>query len=237
MSINKEKALAKINKDFESYSNQILRQLRLLENIINTDFINSDSQLIPEDIYEEIKKREKEIDKFEVKISEDVLSIIVLFNPVASELRQLMAYYRLSSIMERIADMIFNIARYIKKIKSPELYKKFSGTISDMLVISINMVEKSLLAFNTSDIEYAIWTIKNDDIVDDLNRSFVKKLIKSEFPEMKSKAELSTFISLRSIVSNIERIADNATNIAEAAIFAIEGRDVRHKKINKIERR
>ncbi len=229
MSINKQRALTKINKDFEIYSNLILRQLRLLENIVNKDFINSDS-LIPEDIYEEIKKRETEIDNFEVKISEDVLSIIVLYNPFASELRQLMAYYRLSSIMERIADMIFNIARYIKKIKSPELYKKFSGAISDMLVISINMVEKSLLAFNNHDIEYAIWTIKNDDVVDDLNRSFVKKLIKSDIPEMKSRAELSTFMSLRSIVSNIERIADNATNIAEAAIFAIEGKDVRHKK-------
>ncbi len=237
MSINKDKAIANIKKDFEAYSNLILRQLSLLENIINTDFINNDSQLVPGEIYEEIKKREKEIDKFEVKISEDVLSIMVLYSPVASELRQLMSYYRLSTVLERIADMIFNIARHIKKLKAPEIYKKFSGSISDMLVISINMVEKSLLAFNNNDINYAIWTIKNDDVVDDLNRSFVKKLIKSEIPELRSKSELSTFISLRSIVSNIERIADNATNIAEAAIFAIEGRDVRHKKINKIEKK
>ena len=232
MNIKKEKAFEQIKKDFDSFSNIVLRQLRLLENVVNDDFISTSSKLMPEEIYEEIKKRELEIDKFEVKICEDVLNIIVLYNPVASDLRQIMAYYRMSSILERIGDMAINVVRYIDKIKSPGMYKDFSSAISDILVISINMVEKSLLAFNNNDMDYAIWTIKNDDIVDDLNRSFVKKLLKKDMPKLNTKADLSTFMNLKSIVSNIERIADNATNIAETAIFLIEGTDIRHKKID-----
>jgi phosphate transport system protein len=55
-------------------------------------------------------------------------------------------------------------------------------------------------------------------------------------PKIKSQSVLSTYISMKSIVSNIERIADNATNIAEAAIYSIEGKDVRHKRIEKIKK-
>ncbi len=229
MSIKKENAFKQLNIDFNNYSSLVLQQLKSLEKIVNTA-----ETTIPEEVYNNIKAVEKEIDKYEVKLSDDVISIIMLYSPVASELRQIIAYYRISLNIERIGDKIINVVKYINRIENPKMYIGFAETISDILTISISMVEKSLLAFTNNDLDYAIWTIKNDDVVDELNHSFIKKAIKKNSAKIKTQEELSEFIYLRSIVSNIERIADNATNIAEAAIYSIEGKDVRHKKtINK----
>lgn len=229
MSIKKEKAFVQLKKDFSSFTNLVFKQLRQLENVIN-----SESIILSDEVYHTIKKQEKEIDKFELKITEDVISIIVLYNPVANELRQLMALSRMTANLEKIGDLIINIIRDIRKIEDEKLYLKFSDTINDILIISISMVEKSLFAYNNNDMDYAIWTIKNDDIVDEIHHSFRRKIVKNKLLNVKSQEEVSTLILLMSIVSNIERIADKATNIAEAAIFAAIGKDVRHKDINKI---
>jgi len=231
MSIKKEEDIQKVKKDFEEYSNLILIQLKFLQKIIK-----SESNIVPDDIFKEIKKHEKEIDKFEVKVSEKVINTIVLHNPVASELRQLMACYRMSVNMERIGDLVLNIVRYIKKIEDTKLYTDFIDAIDNILLSSIGMVEKALLSFANDDIEYAIWTIKNEEIVDELNHSFIKNVIKKTYPKEKSQAKLSTFLTMKSIVSNIERIADNATDIAEATIYSLEGKDIRHKSIKKIDK-
>jgi len=93
------------------------------------------------------------------------------------------------------------------------------------------MVNKALLAFTNDDKEYAIWTIKNDAVVDEINKKMLKKAIKKSSGDDKNKQLLMSFISMNSMVTNIERIADHATNIAEAAIYSIEGKDIRHKEI------
>ena len=95
---------------------------------------------------------------------------------------------------------------------------------------SSNMVNKALLAFTNDDKEYAILTIKNDAVVDEINKKMLKKAIKKGSSSDENKQILMSFISLNGMVTNIERIADHATNIAEAAIYSIEGKDIRHKK-------
>ncbi|TCO10830.1 phosphate signaling complex PhoU family protein [Natronoflexus pectinivorans] len=227
MSVKKEKALADLNKEFESYSNLLLKQLRLLETIIETD-----GGTVSDEHFNEIKKNEKEIDKFEVKLSDDIINIIVLYNPMAAELRLLMAMYRTSLNVEKIGDMVANIIRNIKKADDVKAFQNHTEAILDILIISINMVEKSLLALRNNDMDYAVWTIKNDDVVDELHRSFAKRITKKQLPNVKSQSEIKTFINLLNIVSYIERIGDNATNIAEAAIYSSMGKDVRHKHVN-----
>jgi phosphate transport system protein len=227
MNTKKETAFAQLNKEFDVYSNLLLKQLRLLETIFEADSSN-----LLERHFKDIKNHEKELNNFEIKISENVINLIVLYSPVATELRQLMATYRVSLNIEKIGDLVTNIVKEIKKIDDPKLFVNFSETIGDILLISINMVEKALFALNNKDMDYAVWTIKNDDVVDELHRSFIKKIIKNYLPNVKSQPELKTFINLMSIVTNIERIADNATNIAEAAIYSSVGKDVRHRHVN-----
>ncbi|MEA3496663.1 MAG: PhoU domain-containing protein [Bacteroidota bacterium] len=225
----KEKAITHILADFEEFANLILQQLDILEK-----FINSDEIKISDKIYQEIVENEKKFDLFEVEISERIIKTIILYHPLASDLRKIMTCYRISLNLERIGDKIMNIVNFIKSINEPSLYLDLKDVISQMLSYSIKMVSKSLISFINSDKDFAIWTIKNDEVVDELNKKSLTKVIRKGKMTKETQQLLFNFLNTKEIISNIERIADQATNIAEASFYAIEGKDIRHKEINDI---
>jgi len=218
----KEEAIQKVTNEFEEMANLVLSQLDFLE-----DFFQSGSADMPTQL-DEFNKNEEKIDQFEVKISDRIVNTIVLFQPVASEIRKIMACYRIIINLERIGDYSVNLVNYLKTIKNPDIYIQMSEMISTMFISSSQMVKKSLLSFIHHDKEFAIWTIKNDSVVDEMNQKMLKGLIaRSKSFDDKKKALIS-FITIKEMVDNIERIADHATNIAEAAIYYLEGKDIRH---------
>jgi phosphate transport system protein len=225
MNIQKENAMQQIRNLFDDLSKVVLLQLDLLEKIINGGIT-----AIPEDVMKELNENEELIDKYEISISEEIIDTIVLQKPVASDLRQVMAIYQMVANLERIGDSVMNIVRYIPRIQDIEVYMKMSEVITNMFMASVSMVQKSILSFVTSDKEEAIWTIKNDEVVDEMNHKLIRKAIKKSDVSEDTQQLLFTFIQMNSIISTIERIADHATNIAEASIYAIEGKDLRHKK-------
>lgn len=223
MTQKKEEAIQKVITDFEEMSNSVLSQLDILEN-----FFQSRDITFTDSIAQEIHENEDKIDTLEVKLSERIVNTIVLYQPVATEIRRLFSCYRIINNLERIGDYTVNLLNYINSIKNPELYNEMVDIISSMFISSAQMVKKSLLSFLLHDKDYAIWTIKNDAIVDEMNQKLLKGLIsRSKSMEDKKKVMIS-FISIKEMVDNIERIADQATNIAEAAIYYMEGKDIRH---------
>ena len=92
-----------------------------------------------------------------------------------------------------------------------------------------------MLSFINKDMELAIWTIKNEAVVDELNRKMLKKAISKAKKVEEKKNVLISFINIKEMVSNIERISDHAANIAEASIYAFEGKDIRHHRKIKLE--
>lgn len=227
MNIKKESAIQDIIEKFGDYADLILHQLSLLEKVFSTG-----SADIPPELIAEIKKNEEQSDKFDIRLSEKIINTIVLQKPVASDLRKLIACYQIVMNLERIADLVTNIVNFIPKIKDVETYNKLTDVIYNMLIVTVNMVQKSILSFINNDKEFAIWTIKTDSIVDEMNHKLVKKAItKSKLPEETQQLLLS-FININGIISNIERIADHATNVAEASIYAMEGTDIRHQNLD-----
>lgn len=228
MNTKKDEAINSILSDFEIFANLLLAQLDSLEKLVATGDTN-----FPKKITDEIHDNEKKLDKLEVKISDKIVNTIVLYQPVASDIRKIMACYRIIISLERVGDMVINIVNFIQKIKTPKVYSDLSEVVSNMLMNSSNMVNKALLAFTNDDKEYAIWTIKNDAVADETNKKMLKKAIKKSSDSDENKQLLMSFININSMVATIERIADHATNIAEAAIYSIDGKDIRHnKKIN-----
>lgn len=225
MTLKKDDAIESILSDFEEFANLVLYQLDILETQTNSGEI-----AIPDKTYQEIISNEEKLDKMEVKISNKIINTIVLYKPVASDIRKIIACYRIIINLERVGDLIINIVDFLKRIKNPEIYSTLSDVISNMLIQSSNMVKKSLLSFTHDDKEFAIWTIKNDSIIDELNHKLMKKAINKSKVSEENKHMLMSFIHINEIVSNIERIADHATNIAEAAIYSFEGKDIRHHK-------
>jgi phosphate transport system protein len=225
MSIKKESAIQSITEDMEKYSTLTLDQLNHFMEIIREGKvkINKDTLIDIEDI-------EKKLDKFEVKVSDKVINTITLYNPIASDLRKIMSAYRISDYLERIGDLVWSSINYIQDIKSPDLFCKFTKLLEKMLSTSVEMVKRAIIAYNYSDKEYALWVIENDESVDKLHQKLVERLVKKSKVGQDMKELMITFLSIRNIVSNIERIADQATNIAEAAIYSFEGIDIRHIK-------
>ena len=227
MTIKKDDAINHIHADFEELANLVLEQLDLMEQVIISGEIE-----VPDEDLRRIQTNEKDIDKREVKLSDKIVNAIVLYKPVASDLRWIMACYRIILSLERIGDIVINITDFIKKIKTPEVYEKLREVLSNMTIQSIKMVRNSLLAYLNDDREFAVWTIKNDVVFDEINHKLLKKIIAKTDTAESNKHLLMSIVTIKEMMSNIERIADHATNIAEAAIYSIEGKDVRHHKLD-----
>jgi len=206
----------------------VLAQLNLIEKLMK----ETDKTKLQE-LINSIKKNEIEIDKYEVSISDKFINAIVLYQPVASDIRKLVAVYRMTINLERIGDSVMNIAYTIETLRDSDEYKAMSELILNMLLSGKIMVEKSLLSFVNSDADYAIWTIKNDSVIDEMNRKLLINSISKARISNKIKEMLLSYAELRNIITNIERIGDHATNIAEAAIYSLKGTDIRHSGFDK----
>ena len=151
MSITKDKAIRKIMDDFESLSKLTLQQMELL-----TRVIGSEHKGIAAETLKQIRKNERKIDSYEIKISNRIISTIVLYKPVASELRRIMAAYRMITNLERIGDLIMKIVHVLKHLKDPNLLLLNKKDISKMLAVSTEMISKAIFSFTDNDKEAAL---------------------------------------------------------------------------------
>ncbi|HEY5469609.1 MAG TPA: PhoU domain-containing protein [Bacteroidales bacterium] len=228
MSTKKEQSIQEIMSSFKEMADLVLAQLSLIEKLMTES--NKAGQ---EELIMKIRMNEIEIDKYEISVSDKFINAIVLYQPVASDIRRLVAVSRMTINLERIGDRVMNITNIIETLRDTQEYKAMSEVILNMLLSGKMMVEKSLLSFVNSDADYAIWTIKNDSVVDEMNQKLLINSISNAKVNKKTKEMLLSYADLKNIITNIERIADHATNIAEATIYSLQGTDVRHSGINK----
>jgi phosphate transport system protein len=223
MKTKREESILDIIATFEEMADLTLNQLSLLEKFM-AGLIEEERERIRHELIE----NENKIDKIEIVISEKFINSIVLYQPVASDIRKIVAIYRMTINLERIGDRVMNIIHSLENIKDSAEYKAMAEVINVMLVSGITMVEKALLSFINNDNEYAVWTIKNDEVVDEMNHKLLINSISKAKVTEKTREMLLSYIDLKDIITNLERIADHATNIAEASIYSIQGTDIRH---------
>jgi phosphate transport system protein len=225
MSVKKDEAIKEIMADYESLANLVLQQLDILESMITSSELHMSDEL-----YQTIKTNEDKLDKWEVKLSDKIVNTIVLYQPVAFEIRSLIALYRITISLERIGDLAVSITKFMRAIKNEEVYASLSDFISNMMILSVKMVKNAMLSFINKDMDLAVWTIKNEEVIDELNQKMLKKAISKAKKIDEKKNIMVSFINIKEMVSNIERISDHAANIAEASIYAFEGKDIRHHR-------
>jgi phosphate transport system protein len=227
MSSKKEQSIQDIMNSFNEMADLVLAQLSLIEKLM------TESDNGREELMMKIRINEIEIDKYEISVSDKFINAIVLYQPVASDIRKLVAVSRMTINLERIGDRVMNIAYILETLKDTVEYKAMSQVILNMLLSGKIMVEKSLLSFVNNDVDYAVWTIKNDAVVDEMNQKLLINSISKAKVSKRTKDMLLSYADLKNIITNIERIADHATNIAEATIYSLQGTDVRHSGIEK----
>jgi phosphate transport system protein len=225
MSQKKEEAIQNILSDYEKLANLVLNQLDFVEKLISSGELDLDKEK-----FDGLRKEEEHINKLEVKLSENIISAIALYQPVASQVRQLMSCYRITISLERIGDLAMTIVKLLRSIENREVYQSLSDFMAKMMNLSVDMSRRSMLSFINNDMELAKWTIRSENVVDDFNRKMLKKVAERSDMLAEDKNILISFINIKEMAAAIERIADHAANIAEASYYSFEGKDIRHKR-------
>lgn len=225
MTQKKEEAIQNILSDYEKLANLVLNQLDFVEKLISSGELDLEKEL-----FEGLRKEEEHINKLEVKLSENIISAIALYQPVASQVRQLMSCYRITISLERIGDLAMTIVKLLRSIENREVYQSLSDFLAKMMNLSVDMSRRSMLSFINNDMELAKWTIRSENVVDDFNRKMLKKVAERSDMLADDKNILISFINIKEIAAAVERIADHAANIAEASFYSYEGKDIRHKR-------
>jgi phosphate transport system protein len=177
------------------------------------------------DLAAEVKIEEKTIDNWEVKIEQECVRILARYGPTASDLRRVIASMRISSELERMADLAEHIANRVRKRVATAETVPVPRGLEALAEASLAQVRDSLDALTRDDAELAQDVILKDRGVDRLRRTVLKELkdaIRQE-PE-----RIDTWLRLINTARNLERVADHAANIAETVIYLKEGDIIRH---------
>lgn len=230
MSPNMDHHVVLIKEDFNVLNKVIARQVEAIQHLL--------SGIVEPEAYEHIEMNETIIDSLEVKIRSEVINGIILYAPRASEARRMFALHDMTSYLERIGDLLLNVANFTRAIDMGNgLYLQYADTLREMLAETYRMVTDAVTSFFAGDSELSRSVIGRDTHIDDLhyqiNDSLPQALLDTEqSPDVDS---IQASLAISSIAYNLERIGDNATNIAEAAIFHSEGKNLLHAKSQKVE--
>lgn len=177
----------------------------------------------------EIMHLDHEIDEMEVEIEEECLKVIALHQPVASDLRFLIAVIKINNDLERIGDQVVNIAQRVVRIaKRPVAPYHFDYSV--MADRAEAMLRMSLDSLVNQDLDLAIKVLHQDDEVDKIKDQAYDRIKQAIADRVTD--DIGYMINLLLISRHIERMADHATNIAEEVVYMIEGDIVRHGKLD-----
>lgn len=176
---------------------------------------------------EHVRDTDDLIDQLDVDIEKECATILALHQPVAGDLRYVMAALRINADLERIADLARGIAKraikleYVKPVDRPPALSTMAQRIRDMLSDSLRS-----LADMDADLAYRVRG--SDKAVDQLHKETMAWAAQQIALGMENP---KGFLDLVTIMRSMERIADLASNIAESVVFAVEGAIVRHKRL------
>lgn len=187
---------------------------------------------LDKDLARELILSERRVNAYELKLDRDCENIFALFNPVAVDLRFVLAVLKINNNLERTGDIAEGIAKFVINVDSSFDKKLLDITCAvEMYEAAINMMEEVLEAFDKEDTALARRVFQKDELLDDINHkasSMVADYIRNH-PE-----NIEPSLYLLSIIRKLERVGDQVKNMAEEIIFYIEAKVLKHR--SKIEK-
>jgi phosphate transport system protein len=175
------------------------------------------------DIAQKVIKQDIEVNQLEVDVNELCMQMMALRQPTSIDLRFITTGLKIASDLERVGDLAVNLSERALELNEEPPLKRYIE-LPRMAEVSSRMLRESLDSFLNEDVELARKVIQDDDEVDDMNEELFRELLTYmlDDPRNIGRATRLTFIS-----KYLERVADHATNIAEAVIFMVEGSNPR----------
>ena len=213
-----------LQRDLESLKKELLQLGNLVESAINSAILalhNRETVMA-----DRVLQIEMEINAKEVYIEQECLKMLALHQPVAVDLRFIVAVLKVDNDLERMGDFAKNIAKRALVLANLNPVPLSSEFVTELPDLVRTMVRKSLDALVTLDLDLARNVIKMDKRVDEINARMyidVRQLIEEDV------RQTEVALNLLSCSRHLERIADLSTNIAEDVLFMVEGKVIRHK--------
>jgi phosphate transport system protein len=212
-----------IERQIAHLKEKILRVGTLVEEAISksiTALINRDVGLA-----QRVMASDEDIDRMEVEVEEECLKILALYQPVAADLRLVVAVLKINNDLERMGDLAKNIAKRVSQLAAGRPYE-LPPEIRVMAMKAQDMVKQCLDAVVNGDPTLARQVREEDDAVD-AARQRIQRRVMQGIKDNPDEAE--SLLRINSVSKHIERIADMATNIAEDVVYMVEGEIVRHR--------
>ncbi len=220
-----------MHRHFEVELEELNRQLLWMGGLVERALQNAIQALVGPDrkLAREVIEEENAINALQVEIDDRALRLLALQQPMATDLRLIVAAMKINSDLERIGDQAVNIAQGIGYILDYPQVKPYAD-IPRMGAIAQEMVHAALDAFVHRNVEQARAVLLRDDEVDTLRDQIYRQML----THMAQHSEIIIpAFQLTLVARNLERVADHATNIAEDVIYMVVGRDVRHHALDK----
>jgi phosphate transport system protein len=159
-----------------------------------------------------------------IEIDSRCFTLLALYQPMAADLRTIVAAVKINTDLERVGDLAVNIAEAARRYASHAPVKKLID-IPRMATIAQTMLRDALDAFVHRDIELAHKVLNEDDRLDALKTQIFRELLTYM---LQDPTTIEPALDLILVSRHLERIGDHATNVAEDVIFIVSARDVRH---------
>jgi phosphate transport system protein len=217
---------AKFVRHFEQELEQLKGKLLEMSALVEAAVQRSVAAVAQKDrsAAEQVLRDEARINALEMEIDEFAINLLATQQPLAADLRLVVAALKINTDLERMGDLSVSIAqRAVSLLSEPVITPMVD--IRHMSSLVESMVRKSLDAFVANDADMARSVLASDDAVDSLRTASYHELV--SFME-KDPRNIPQALDLIGITRSLERIADHSTNIAEDVLFLVKGIDVRH---------
>lgn len=179
----------------------------------------------------QVADNEKRIDQMEVEIDQSSILVLASRQPVASDLRFVIAVTKTVNDLERIGDEIHRLSSMAVSISEsdqrPDIYERLQTMAQEVL----RMYQETLTAFSEFNADKAMAVIQNDKYIDKLYRNTIRDTIRG----MKKDVDYVTdAVDVLWALRALERVGDRACNICEHVVYFVEGKDIRHVKIEDV---
>jgi phosphate transport system protein len=217
MSVHLQRAIAELKKSLLSLCALVEDQVQMAVRAL----LDRDEALAAT-----VEQRDAQIDQREIEVEEECLKILALYQPVAMDLRLVVAAMKIDNDLERIGDLAVNIARKGARF-AKDAPMEIPFDVAGMWEKTQAMLRDSVDALVNLDGHLAYSVCGRDNEVDRLKHEF---RVATEDMIRRNPERTGALLRLQAVTRNLERIADCATNIAEDVIYMIEGRIARHRK-------
>ncbi len=219
---NTKHILGRFDESLESLRGQVLMMASLTERVL----VLAGEGLFRRDLdaCNSVIADDDEIDTLEKTIDEDGVETMVRFQPMAKDLREVVAAMKVSSNLERVADQAVGIARRARRLNQSPSLSETAG-LESMFQMSLEIFRASVRSFADRDDELGRTLKAKDRELDALHHRAINDLT---VRMTEDGAHIHEYLDLIFVARIIERVGDHATNIAEDAVFATSAEDIRH---------